>query len=94
MTIYFSHLSGINVGIITTLWTTEPLFSAILDWIIYGQRLFLNHIMGIIFVVAGAICIGLSGASKKKDSVLHAPNYAPPVSVDGSGAFNPTLVDP
>ena len=36
MTIYFSHMAGINVGVITTMWAVEPLFGATIDWIING----------------------------------------------------------
>ena len=36
MTVYFSQMSGTNVGIITTMWCTDALFSAILEWLIFG----------------------------------------------------------
>ena len=35
MTMYFSHMSGINVGVITTIWNVQPLIAAIVDYIIY-----------------------------------------------------------
>ena len=65
MTIYFSNMSGVNVGVITTMWSIEPLFGALLDRIINGQKLSINHAIGIILIVSGAISIGYAGIYKK-----------------------------
>lgn len=35
LTMYFAHMSGINVGVITTIWSVQPLFAALIDWIFY-----------------------------------------------------------
>ena len=35
MTMYFSHMSGINVGVITTIWSVQPLIAALIDWVFY-----------------------------------------------------------
>lgn len=35
MTMYFSHISGVNVGVITTIWSVQPLIAAVIDWIIH-----------------------------------------------------------
>jgi hypothetical protein len=35
MTMYFSHMSGVNVGVITTIWSVQPLIAAMLDFLIY-----------------------------------------------------------
>lgn len=35
MTMYFSHLSGVNVGVITTIWSVQPLIAAVVDYLIY-----------------------------------------------------------
>lgn len=61
-------MSGLNVGVITTMWSVEPLFGATIDWIVNGQKLGINHVFGIILVVSGAISIGYAGIGKKSDS--------------------------
>lgn len=61
MTMYFSHLSGINVGVITTIWSVQPLIAAILDWVFYRQVLGLNHLIGMILIILGAVSIGYAG---------------------------------
>ena len=61
MTMYFSHMSHINVGIITTLWSVQPLFCAILDYFLNGEKIRIYHIFGIVFIVCSGVCISLSG---------------------------------
>lgn len=61
MTMYFSHLSGVNVGVITTIWSVQPLIAAVVDYLIYRQMLGFNHFVGMILVVLGAVSIGYSG---------------------------------
>lgn len=93
MTIYFSHMSGLNVGVITTLWSVEPLLNAVIDWFINGVRLGINHVIGILLIVAGAISIGFAGISKKSENKLHAPNSIPK-KPDDEIMFHPVITDP
>ena len=93
MTIFFSHMSGLNVGVITTLWAVEPLLNAVIDWLLNGVKLGLNHVIGIILIVSGAISIGFAGIGKKQDNNLHAPNTIPEKPNDDM-AFHPTIEDP
>lgn len=57
---YYSHMSGINVGIITTLWSLQPLAAALLDYLINGEKLTIYHLIGIILVIASALLISFS----------------------------------
>ena len=68
---YFSHITGVNVGIITTLWSIQPLFSSVLDYFINGQKIQANHILGMLFVIASGVAISMSGKIKAK--VLEKP---------------------
>lgn len=95
LTMYYSHMSDINVGVITTIWSVQPLIAAFLDWIFYRQRLGLNHIIGMILVILGAVAIGFAGIFKLQESKYHAPNHIPEKPVDNNSlAFHPVIKDP
>ena len=67
LTMYYSHMADVNVGIITTIWSIQPLAAAILDFIIYQERLYLHHMIGMIFIVGSALCISLSNQTAVVD---------------------------
>ena len=81
MTMYFSHVTGVNVGIITTLWSIQPLFSSVLDYFINGQMIQLNHIIGMLFVIASGLAISMSGKIEPKISEKAGPHVE--VYIDG-----------
>ena len=91
MTMYFSHMSGINVGVITTIWSVQPLIAAIIDWIVYRQQLGFHHIIGMILVILGAIAIGTTGIAKNKENLLNI-EQSRAASSDGM-AYHPVLQD-
>jgi len=64
LTIHFSHLANVNVGIVTTIWGVQPLIAGILDYFINGEKLTKYHISGIAFIVAGGVLVSISGQSK------------------------------
>ena len=39
LTMYYSHLADINVGVITTIWAIQPLFGSLLDYWLYKEEL-------------------------------------------------------
>lgn len=80
MTMYFSHISGVNVGIISTIWSVQPLIAAIIDWIIYREKLKLNHYIGMVLVVLGALAIGFAGILKTTTTsdAPNSPTLQPP----------------
>lgn len=71
LTMYYSHMAHVNVGIITTLWSVQPLAAAFLDYLIYGERLTIYHLVGIVLVVASAFCISFSRVEQADLSVPH-----------------------
>ena len=77
MTMYFAHISGINVGVITTIWSVQPLIAALVDWIFYNQVLGFNHFIGMILIILGALSIGYAGVNKATVNLLNAPNTIP-----------------
>jgi drug/metabolite transporter (DMT)-like permease len=38
LTMYYAHLANINVGVITTIWSVQPLVASIFDFILNGER--------------------------------------------------------
>ena len=60
---YFSHMADVNVGIITTLWSVQPLIAAFFDYFINGEKLTCYHIIGIILMTGSALMISFSKAA-------------------------------
>jgi drug/metabolite transporter (DMT)-like permease len=58
---YFSNRAGVNVGIITTIWSLNPLFVAIADYFIFGQPLKHYHYQGLFSILVCSVIISLSG---------------------------------
>mmetsp|Transcript_6732 Transcript_6732/g.11296 ORF Transcript_6732/g.11296 Transcript_6732/m.11296 type:complete len:146 (+) Transcript_6732:318-755(+) len=58
-----SQFAQINTGIITGIWAILPLFVAVLDFFFYGQRLKYYHIVGMVCLVACALCITFADSS-------------------------------
>ncbi|CDW83526.1 UNKNOWN [Stylonychia lemnae] len=52
--------ANLNAGIVSTIWSASPLYSAILDYFFFKQSLNVNHIIGIFSLILCAACISLS----------------------------------
>ncbi|TNV78674.1 hypothetical protein FGO68_gene17190 [Halteria grandinella] len=79
--------AGVNEGIITSIWAITPLFSALLDYLIFQVSLSVKHLVGVVSLVACAGCISLSslmgeGASGRESSISPAVPVA--VAIVGS----------
>lgn len=64
LTMYYAHMADVNVGIITTIWSIQPLAAAILDYFIYGEKLMKHHLFGMVFVIGSALCISFASQTK------------------------------
>ena len=62
---YYAHLAGVNVGVMTAIWGVQPLFAAGLDYLIYREPFLWSYLIGIIMMIACAVCI-----SFKKKTVV------------------------
>lgn len=60
--------SGVNIGIVTTIWAINPFTSALMDWIVYSEPLHLNHWFGMLGLVICAVLISIS--SLFQDNVI------------------------
>lgn len=72
--------ANINVGVITIIWSIDPIFMAIVDKILFGQKLMYNHIIGILSMLACCIAISLSdyfdgNSSKDLDLIKSSPTW-------------------
>ena len=67
LTMYYAHMADVNVGIITTIWSIQPLAAATLDYFIYGEKLRMHHLMGMVFVIGSGLCISLSSKTNTVD---------------------------
>ena len=61
LTMWFANRAGVNVGVITCIWSINPLFMAFLDFIIFGQNLRYYHMIGTILLILSAVSISLVG---------------------------------
>lgn len=59
LTLWFSRLATINVGIIMVLWALTPLLSALADFAVFGQKLYYYHIVGMVLCVLFALVLSL-----------------------------------
>ena len=57
---YYAHMADVNVGIITTIWSIQPIAAATLDYFINGEKLMGHHLFGIIFIIGSALSISIS----------------------------------
>jgi len=61
MTLSLCASAEINAGIITTIWSINPLIGAVADKLIFGRAFQLRHMIGVFALIGCAACISLSG---------------------------------
>lgn len=59
LTVWFANLAKINVGIITLIWSINPFYMAVADWIIYKSQLRYFHVIGMVLIVACSVLLSL-----------------------------------
>ena len=57
---WFAERAKINVGVITCIWSLNPLFMAIFDWILFDVKLKYFHIIGTIALVIAVLSISFN----------------------------------
>ena len=60
ITFYNALKADLNVGVISGIWAINPLFLAILDYILFDTRLTNRHIIGILCLIISATMVSLS----------------------------------
>lgn len=64
LTMYFATKAGINVGVVTVIWSVNPLLMALADKIVYQTKLKYYHYIGLLAIMLCTVCIALMGGDK------------------------------
>lgn len=67
----YAARANINVGVIITIWSVNPLFMAICDKLIFGQELRYFHTLGMLAIVICTVVISLAGMGSDKHVSSH-----------------------
>ena len=59
MTMWFANLAQVNVGIITVIWSINPLYMAAADYFLFNTQLKCFHLVGTVLIVACTILLSL-----------------------------------
>ena len=79
---WFAALANINVGLITVIWSINPLYMAAVDYFLFKTKLKTFHLVGTILIVACTVLLSLKpilvpiepgAAGAKKEVVSEAP---------------------
>lgn len=73
----FAARAKINAGVIITIWSVNPLFMAVCDKLIFGQKLRYFHSLGMFAIVVCTIVISLAGIGSKQTAVDSVEPTAP-----------------
>ena len=55
-----SHKANLNIGIAQAIWSVSPFFIALLEWLCYGMRLQVHHIIGMSVMILCVAAVALS----------------------------------
>ena len=58
--IHFAVKAQINPGVVSTIWSIDPIIMAVADYVWFGQKLQYYHHVGIVSIVACSIVLSLS----------------------------------
>lgn len=59
VTLYFAERAQINSGTISTIWNACPLFTAIMDLIMFNQKMKYYHIIGMVALVLCSVLLSM-----------------------------------
>lgn len=59
MTMWFADLAQVNVGLITVIWSINPLYMAAVDYFLFNTKLKCFHLVGTILIVGCTILLSL-----------------------------------
>jgi drug/metabolite transporter (DMT)-like permease len=59
-TFQFSIAAGLNIGIAQAIWAVNPFFTALIDYLFYGNDLESFHILGMLGIVTCTVLVSLS----------------------------------
>ena len=62
--------ANLNAGIVSTIWAVSPLYGAVIDYVAFGERLSVKHLVGVFCLIACAASISMSNIVES-DSETH-----------------------
>ena len=74
MTMFHATNAGVNVGIIITFWSINPLFMAVMDYILFGTKLAYYHLIGTFCIIICTIVVNLKDVFEEPavdTSIIH-----------------------
>ena len=79
-------MAGVNQGVIASLFSCSIIFSAILFYLIYGEKLTQRHFIGIFFMTISVVLISLGNSSSKPSSSSSANTISANNSTNSSSS--------
>ena len=84
MTMWFADLAQINVGVITVIWSINPLYMAAVDYFLFKIKLKYFHFIGTIMIVGCTVLLALKpfiipneDKGEQKLNLVKIPTEAP-----------------
>lgn len=81
MTMFHATNAGVNTGIIITFWSVNPLFMAVMDYLLFGTKLAYYHLIGTFCIIVCTIVVNLKDVFESPTidtSVVHkTPIWVP-----------------
>lgn len=70
LTMYYAARAEVNVGLITTIWSVNPLFMAIGAFAFFAEKLETYHFVGMILIVICTVLLSLSTVISPKEEPI------------------------
>jgi len=67
-TFYYAQLANLNNGVAATIFSSAVVFSALLFYLFYGQKLSYSDTIGCLMIIGCVVLIGIGGLAKASDS--------------------------
>ena len=59
VTMFFANRAEINVGVIITIWSLEPILNQIAAYFLFDEKIHYYHVIGLVSILLCSICISL-----------------------------------
>ena len=76
---WFAALANINVGLITVIWSINPLYMAAVDYFLFKTKLKSFHLVGTILIVACTVLLSLKPVLVKEEPGVESTETHKPV---------------
>ena len=81
MTMFHATNAGVNTGIILTFWSVNPLFMAVMDYLLFGTRLKYYHLVGTFSIILCTIVVNLKAVFEETPPTVKTIEHKTPIWV-------------